>query len=76
VVLEPALEPVGGSYLPACFGARQNRQRENTQQRNDSAHMYTQPTQLTPLEHRLQPTTPLTGQGGPAAHCSMYPSKY
>ena len=25
------------------------------------------------LEHRLQPTTLLTGQGGSAAHCSMYP---
>jgi len=32
-----------------------------------------QPTQLKLLEHRLQPTTPLTAQGGSAAHCSMHP---
>ena len=54
---------------------RQNTQRENTQQRSDSAHTCTQPTQLTLLENRLQPTTPLAGQGGSAAHCSMYPGE-
>jgi len=54
---------------------RENTQRENTQQRNGSVHTHTQPTQLTLLEHRLQPTTPLTAQGGSAAHCSMYPGE-
>ena len=44
-------------------------------QGSDSAHTYTHPTQLTLLEHRLQPTPPLTGQDGPAAHCSMYPGE-
>ena len=50
---------------------------KNTHQRSDSdsAHTYTHPTQLTLLEHRLQPTPPLTGQDGPAAHCSMYPGE-
>jgi len=52
---------------------KKNTQRKNTQQGSDSAHTYTQPTQLTLLEHRLQPTTPLTGQSGSAAHCFMYP---
>ena len=51
---------------------RQKSQRE-TQKHSDSAQTHTQPTQLTLLEHRLQPITPLTGQLGPAAHCSMYP---
>ena len=64
------------SHLKRRTDERQNTQRENTQQRSDSAHTYTQPTQLTFLEHRLQPTTPLIGQDGPAAHCSMYPGEY
>ena len=54
---------------------KQNTQRENTQERSDSSRTYTQPKQLTLLEHRLQPTTPQTGQDGPAAHCSMYPGE-
>jgi len=54
---------------------RQSTQIESTQQRSDSARTYTHPTQLTLLEHSLQPTPPLTGQDGPAAHCSMYPGE-
>jgi len=36
------------------------------------AHTYTQPTQLTLLEHRLQPTLPLTGQDGPVGRALLY----
>jgi len=58
-----------GGVSAALLAERQNtqRERENTQLRTDSAHTYTQPTQLTLLEHRLQPTPPLTGQDGPVA---------
>jgi len=52
---------------------RQNTQRENTQHRSESLQTHIQPTQLTLLEHRLQPATPLTGQDGSAAYCSIYP---
>ena len=45
-------------YLKRRTDERQNTQKENTQQRSDSAHTYTQPTQLKLLEHRLQSTTP------------------
>ena len=45
---------------------RQNTQREKhataQRQRSDSAHTYTHPTQLTLLEHRLQPTPPKPGR--------------
>ena len=59
------------AVIKVQFG-EEDMQRGNTQQRSDSAHTYTQPTQLTLLEHRLQPTPPLTGQDGPDTHCSMY----
>ena len=49
------------------------RREKNMQQRSDSAQTFTQPKQLTLLEHRLQPNPPLTGQDDPVAHCSMYP---
>jgi len=41
------------------------------QQPRDSAQTSGHPTQLALLEHRLQPTPPLTGQGGPAVHCAL-----
>jgi len=52
-------------YLKRRTDERQSTQRENTQQRSSSVYTYTQPTQLTLLEHRFQPTPPLTGPGRP-----------
>ena len=63
------------SVANGALASAKTRREKNTQQRSDSAHTYTHPTQLTLLEHRLQPTPPLTGQDGPAAHCSMYPGE-
>jgi len=43
-----------------------------TRNRAATARTCIEPTQLTLLEHRLQPTPPLTGQDGPVAYCSPW----